>query len=45
VPAENVAELIIRKQRNGPVGTVLLHWIKEQTKFDEFDYTSSDEYF
>ncbi len=45
IPTENVAELIIRKQRNGPVGTVLLHWIKEQTKFDEFDYTSTDDFF
>ncbi|HUT63009.1 MAG TPA: replicative DNA helicase [Anaerolineae bacterium] len=45
VPKENVAELIIRKQRNGPIGTILLHWIKEYTKFCEFSYESTDEYF
>ncbi len=45
VPPENVAEVIIRKQRNGPIGTVLLHWIKENTKFGEFDYKSTDDYF
>ena len=45
VPVEEVAEVIIRKQRNGPTGTILLHWIKEQTKFAEFIYMSTDEYF
>jgi len=42
---EDVAEIIVRKQRNGPIGTVLLHWIKENTKFAEFEYHSTDEYF
>ncbi len=45
VNPEGVAELIIRKQRNGPIGTILLHWIKENTKFTEFAYDTSDEFF
>ncbi len=37
--AENpaLAELIIGKQRNGPTGTVFLHFAKEQTKFEDID--------
>ncbi len=30
---KNIAELIVAKQRNGPIGTVKLAWIPEQTKF------------
>ncbi len=30
---ENLAELILAKQRNGPVGTVKLAWLPELTKF------------
>ena len=32
-----LAELIIGKQRNGPTGTVHLHFAKEQTKFEDID--------
>lgn len=31
---ENIAELIIAKQSNGPTGTVKLLWIPPSTRFD-----------
>ncbi len=34
---ENVAEIIIAKQRNGPTDTVKLAFIKERTKFENYD--------
>ena len=30
---KNIAEVIIAKQRNGPVGTIKLVWLPEYTKF------------
>ena len=34
---QRVAEVIIAKQRNGPIGTVNLLWIPELTKFSDMD--------
>jgi replicative DNA helicase len=39
-----VAEIIIAKQRNGPVGTVKLAFLKPLTKFDNLAPGSSEEY-
>ena len=33
-PDQGIAELIIGKQRNGPIGTVNLNFIHEQTRFE-----------
>ncbi len=32
-PAKNIAEVIVAKQRNGPIGTVELAWLPNYTKF------------
>ncbi|MBP1634283.1 MAG: dnaC 2 [Acidobacteria bacterium] len=34
---ENVAEIIVGKQRNGPTGTVKLAFIRERTRFENYD--------
>ena len=34
---QRVAEVIVAKQRNGPIGTVNLLWIPELTKFSDMD--------
>jgi replicative DNA helicase len=33
---KGLAEVIIGKQRNGPVGTVVLRFFNEITKFEDF---------
>ncbi len=39
---EGVAELIVGKQRNGPVGTVNLHFIKQYARFENLSRVYSD---
>ncbi|MFZ5954522.1 MAG: replicative DNA helicase [Candidatus Dependentiae bacterium] len=34
----SIAELIIGKQRNGPTGTIFLHFAKDLTKFEDADH-------
>ena len=37
--SSNTTELIIAKQRNGPLGTIELYWNDEYTLFTDKDYT------
>ncbi|MCD8329275.1 MAG: replicative DNA helicase, partial [Lachnospiraceae bacterium] len=32
-PSKNICEVIVAKQRNGPIGTVELVWLPNYTKF------------
>ncbi|HKW18418.1 MAG TPA: replicative DNA helicase [Terriglobales bacterium] len=41
---DGVAELIIRKQRNGPTGTVKLAFLKSSTRFESMANGGGDEY-
>jgi len=46
---EGMAEIIVAKQRNGPIGTIRLAFLKEYTRFEdladreEFDYEEAEE--
>ena len=40
---ENLAEIIIAKQRNGPVGTVELAWLPELTRFANLEHRKKEE--
>ena len=39
---QDIAEVIVAKQRNGPTGTVKLKWIDSLTKFANLEYTRGD---
>jgi replicative DNA helicase len=41
---QNIAEVIVGKQRNGPVGSVPLHFVKEYARFENLTSASYDEY-
>lgn len=42
-PDKGITEVIIAKQRNGPVGTVKLAWIAELTKFGNLEHRKQEE--
>lgn len=43
-PEKGVSEVIIAKQRNGPIGTVKLAWLPEYTRFANLEHKSVGEY-
>jgi replicative DNA helicase len=42
-PEQNIAELIVAKQRNGPTGTVKVRFDKQWTRFDNLAEGEYDE--
>lgn len=43
-PDQNIAEIIIGKQRNGPIGTCRLAFINEYTRFEDLSYDPKSGY-
>lgn len=43
-PDKGQSEVIIAKQRNGPIGTVKLAWLPEYTKFANLEYKKGEEF-
>lgn len=41
-PDKGISEVIIAKQRNGPIGTVKLAWLPEYTKFANLEHRKED---
>lgn len=41
-PDKGISEVIIAKQRNGPIGTVKLAWLPEYTKFANLEHRRDD---
>lgn len=42
-PDKGISEVIIAKQRNGPIGTVKLAWLPEYTKFANLEHRKGEE--
>ncbi len=42
-PDKGISEVIIAKQRNGPIGTVKLAWLPEYTKFANLEHKKGEE--
>ena len=43
-PDKGVSEVIIAKQRNGPIGTVNLAWLPQYTKFANLEHKANEEF-
>ena len=41
---KGIAEIIIAKQRNGPIGTVKLAWLPQYTKFANLEHKANEEF-
>ncbi len=43
-PEKGISEVIVAKQRNGPIGTVKLAWLPEYTKFANLEHGGREEF-